>query len=68
METKQPKIKYIADIIVQNREGNLFYYKSFPLSAKIVIPSICCMEALSTLEHELKYRKRFSEELELQIT
>ncbi|CAA9293761.1 hypothetical protein AVDCRST_MAG92-4535 [uncultured Coleofasciculus sp.] len=26
------------------------------------------MEALSTLEHELKYRKRFTKELELQIT
>ena len=42
--------------------------KSFPSSVQIVIPSICCMEALSTLENELKYRKRFTKELDLQIT
>lgn len=32
-------------------------------SAHMAIPSICCMEALSVLEDELKRRNRFASEL-----
>lgn len=42
--------------------------KNTALSADIVIPSICCMEALSALEDELKRRNRFASELDLQIS
>ncbi|MEP0886322.1 PIN domain-containing protein [Trichocoleus sp. ST-U3] len=39
-----------------------------PSSVRIAIPSICCMEALSALEEELKRRNRFENELNLQIS
>ncbi len=39
-----------------------------PSSVRIAIPSICCMEALSALEDELKRRNRFENELNLQIS
>ena len=35
---------------------------------QIAIPSICCMEALSSLEDELKRRNRFMDELKKQIS
>lgn len=38
-----------------------------PSSVRIVIPSICCMEAFSRLENEQKYRQHFEEELDKQI-
>lgn len=38
-----------------------------PSSVKLVMPSICLMEALSALESEQKYRRRFENELNLQI-
>nr|WP_277875769.1 PIN domain-containing protein [Trichocoleus sp. FACHB-90] len=37
-------------------------------SVQIAIPSICCMEALSALEDELKRRNRFMEELKKQVS
>ena len=39
-----------------------------PSSVRIAIPSICCIEALSALEYELKRRNRFENELNLQIS
>lgn len=39
-----------------------------PSSVQIAIPSICCMEALSALEDELKRRNRFENDLNLQIS
>ncbi len=42
--------------------------KNTALSAHIAIPSICCMEALSALEDELKRRNRFANELNMQIS
>lgn len=39
-----------------------------PSSVCIAIPSICYVKALSVLEDELKHRKRFEEELKLQIS
>lgn len=39
-----------------------------PSSVRIAIPSICCMEALSALEDELKRRNRFENDLILQIS
>lgn len=42
--------------------------KNTALSIDLVIPSICCMEALSALEDELKRRNRFASELNLQIS
>jgi hypothetical protein len=39
-----------------------------PSSVHIAIPSICCMEALSALEDELKRRNRFENDLNLQIS
>lgn len=39
-----------------------------PSSVRIAIPSICCMEALSALEDELKRRNRFENELNLQMS
>jgi len=39
-----------------------------PASVKIAIPSICCLEALSALEDEIKRRNRFENELNLQIS
>src|ERR687885_172764 len=39
-----------------------------PSSVRIAIPSICCMEALSALEDELKRRNRFENDLNLQIS
>ncbi|MBR8828839.1 MAG: DUF4935 domain-containing protein [Gomphosphaeria aponina SAG 52.96 = DSM 107014] len=39
-----------------------------PTSVQIAIPSICCMEALSALEDEVKRRNRFGNELNLQIS
>ncbi len=37
-------------------------------SVQIAIPSICCMEALSALEDEVKRRNRFMNELNIQIS
>ena len=37
-------------------------------SVQIAIPSICCMEAFSALEDELKRRNRFMDELKKQIS
>ena len=42
--------------------------ESTPPSLQLVIPSVCYMEALSALEQEQKYRKRFGNELDLQIS
>lgn len=42
--------------------------KNTALSAHIAIPDICCMEALSALEDELKRRNRFASELNMQIS
>lgn len=39
-----------------------------PASVQIAIPSICYMEALSALEADLKYRRRFSDELRLRLS
>lgn len=39
-----------------------------PSSVQLVIPSICLMESLSALEKEQKYRRRFENELNLQIS
>ena len=39
-----------------------------PQSLHILIPSICCMEALSAFEDEQKRRNRFENELNLQIS
>lgn len=39
-----------------------------PPSVCIAIPSICCMEALYRLETEQKYRHRFEQELDKQIS
>lgn len=39
-----------------------------PASVRIAIPSICYMEALSALEADLKYRRRFSDELRLRLS
>jgi hypothetical protein len=41
--------------------------QSTPSSVHLAMPSICLMEALSALEQEQKYRRRFGNELELQI-
>ncbi|MEG4440250.1 PIN domain-containing protein [Microcoleus sp. AT9_B5] len=41
---------------------------SVPTSVSTAIPSICCMEALSALEDELKRRNRFVGEMEKQIS
>ena len=38
-----------------------------PESVQIVMPSICYMEALSALEADLKYRRRFNDELLLRL-
>ena len=35
---------------------------SVPTSVRIAIPAICCMEALSALEDEIKRRNRFADE------
>lgn len=42
--------------------------QSTPASVQLAIPSICFMEALSALEQEQKYRRRFEHELNLQIS
>lgn len=39
-----------------------------PASVQIAIPSICYIEALSALEADLKYRRRFSDELRLRLS
>ena len=39
-----------------------------PTSVQIAIPGICYMEALSVLEADLKYRRRFSSELSLRLS
>jgi len=39
-----------------------------PTSVRIAIPAICCMEALSALEDEIKRRNRFANELTNQIS
>lgn len=39
-----------------------------PVSVQIVIPSACFMEALSALEADLKYRRRFGNELLLRLS
>lgn len=39
-----------------------------PESVQIVIPSVCFMEALSALEADLKYRRRFENELLLRLS
>lgn len=39
-----------------------------PASVQIVIPSACFMEALSALEADLKYRRRFGNELLLRLS
>ncbi|MEQ9238614.1 PIN domain-containing protein [Coleofasciculus sp. E2-BRE-01] len=39
-----------------------------PSSVQLVMPSICLMESLSALEKEQKYRRRFENELNLQIS
>lgn len=41
--------------------------QSTPSSVHLAMPSICLMEALSALEQEQKYRRRFGNELDLQI-
>lgn len=38
-----------------------------PASVQIVIPGVCYMEALSALEDDLKYRRRFRDELRLRL-
>ncbi|MCL1473662.1 PIN domain-containing protein [Argonema antarcticum] len=38
-----------------------------PSSVNIAIPSICYMEALSALAEDLKYRKRFGDELRVRL-
>ena len=40
---------------------------SVPTSVRIAIPAICCMEALSALEDEIKGRNRFANKLTEQI-
>lgn len=37
-------------------------------SVQIAIPSVCYMEALSALEADQKYRRRFSDELQLRLS
>ena len=39
-----------------------------PSAVQIVIPSVCYMEVLSALEADLKYRRRFSDELRLRLS
>lgn len=39
-----------------------------PASVQISVPSICYMEALSALEADMKYRRRFSNELSLRLS
>ena len=46
-----------ADTLLQNP----------PPSVQIAIPSICCLEALAALEQDKKARKRFNQELDIQI-
>lgn len=41
---------------------------SVPTSVNIAIPDICCMEALSALEDEIKRRNRFFGEMQKQIS
>ncbi len=41
---------------------------SVPTSVRIAIPAICCMEALSALEDEIKRRNRFADEQKKQIS
>lgn len=41
---------------------------SVPTSVRIAIPAICCMEALSALEDEIKRRNHFANELTNQIS
>ena len=38
-----------------------------PPSIQIAITSICCLEALSVLEQDKKYRQRFEQEINIQI-
>ncbi|MCL1465161.1 PIN domain-containing protein [Argonema galeatum] len=40
---------------------------NLPSSVNIAIPSICCLEAVSVLQEEQKYRKRFEQDLKIQI-
>jgi hypothetical protein len=55
--------------IATGRDSQAYNLLSTPLSlVRIAIPSICCMEALSALEDELKRRNRFENELNLQIS
>lgn len=42
--------------------------QNLPLSVGIAIPGICLMEALSSLEDEVKRRNQFENELKLQIS
>ena len=41
---------------------------SVPTSVRIAIPAICCMEALSALEDDIKRRNRFADEQKKQIS
>ncbi|MEQ8465933.1 PIN domain-containing protein [Coleofasciculus sp. E1-EBD-02] len=48
-------------------QANTLLESTLP-SVQFALPSICVMEALSALENELKYRRRFENELNLQIS
>ncbi|MFP5269820.1 PIN domain-containing protein [Coleofasciculus sp.] len=48
-------------------QANTLLENTLP-SVQFALPSICVMEALSALENELKYRRRFENELNLQIS
>ncbi|MFP4103542.1 PIN domain-containing protein [Coleofasciculus sp.] len=48
-------------------QANTLLESTLP-SVQFALPSICVMEALSALEKELKYRRRFENELNLQIS
>lgn len=41
---------------------------NIPASVQLAIPSVCFMEALSALEADLKYRRRFGNELLLRLS
>ncbi|MBD3563129.1 hypothetical protein H6S82_30450, partial [Planktothrix sp. FACHB-1355] len=41
---------------------------STPASVRLVIPSVCYMEALSALDADLKARRRFNNELDIRLS
>lgn len=58
---------FLMSIAMGRDEQAYNLLQSPPLSVRIVIPDICCMEALSALDSELKRRNSFENELNFQV-